>query len=273
MKLFLKNVDATRNLTIRRLTSSTLVEREFEAAIENLGLSCRTRVLVAVSGGADSMALSYLAKQFFTSYAYAVTVDHRLRPESQAESLQVHEWLTSKLAFHHHTILTVDWTDKEIRDRSPSMRLAREKRYSSIAKYCRDFQIPYVLTAHHLNDQIETFLMRLRRESGLDGWACMRTQSDYPIACIDAWCLSLKVIRPLLNVPKERLLDFCREHDLPWITDPTNRNLTYQRNSIRFALSNLESSQLSLQAFRDMIHQFQVYRDETLHKGNMNMVS
>ena len=247
------------------------MEREFEAVLENLGLSSKTRVLVAVSGGADSMALSYLAKQFFTSYIYAATVDHQLRRESQTESLQVHEWLTSNLAFHHHTILTLDWTDTDIRDRSPSMQLAREKRYLSIANYCRTHKISYVLTAHHLNDQIETFLMRLRRQSGLDGWACIRTQSDYPIACIDAWCMSLKVIRPLLNVPKDRLLDFCREHHLPWITDPTNQNLVYQRNSIRFALSNLSSSQLNLQAFRDMIYQFQVYRDETFRKGNVNM--
>jgi tRNA(Ile)-lysidine synthase TilS/MesJ len=89
------------------------LRHEFEVLMGKLGLSRGTPVLVAVSGGVDSMALSYLAQQFFGSHVYTATVDHRLREESGEEAQHVHQWMTSMKI--DHSILPLDWTEEEKR--------------------------------------------------------------------------------------------------------------------------------------------------------------
>jgi tRNA(Ile)-lysidine synthase len=167
-----------------------------------------------------------------------------------------------------HSIISLDWSEDEKQHRSQFMTLAREKRYEKLAQYCRKQTIHHVMTGHHMNDQLETFLMRFGRESGVDGWACMKPISDYPVACVNAYKLSLKLIRPFLNVRKECLIELCKTHQIPWTEDPTNRNLDYQRNRIRFTLGALTLSGVTLERFHDMIHQFQRYKKEHAQKGN-----
>jgi tRNA(Ile)-lysidine synthase len=247
------------------------LRHEFEVLMGKLGLSRGTPVLVAVSGGVDSMALSYLAQQFFGSHVYTATVDHRLREESGEEAQHVHQWMTSMKI--DHSILPLDWTEEEKRHPTQIMTLARQKRYLKLAQYSRKYKIQHIMTGHHMNDQLETFLMRFHRGSGVDGWTCMKSLSEYPVMCIDAWLLSLKLIRPFLNIGKHQLMELCRMYQIPWLEDPTNSDVHYYRNAIRFDLATLKSSELNLEGFQIMIHHFQRYQRENLQKGKFQYYS
>ena len=102
---------------------------------------------------------------------------------------------------------------------------AREARYAVMAEYCAAHGIKYLYTGHHLDDQAETVLFRLAKGSGLDGLAGMRREVKYND--------NLTIVRPFLDVPKSELIAYCHAHNLPYIEDPTNQNLTYARNRLR----------------------------------------
>jgi tRNA(Ile)-lysidine synthase len=101
---------------------------------------------------------------------------------------------------------------------------AREARYDLMAAYCHAHDIPALVTAHHLDDQAETFLMRLKRGSGLDGLAAIPEES--------AWS-GIAVLRPLLDVPKARLAATLAAADLGWAEDPSNRDERFERARVR----------------------------------------
>ncbi|MBM4438672.1 MAG: tRNA lysidine(34) synthetase TilS, partial [Actinobacteria bacterium] len=129
-----------------------------------------TRVAVAVSGGADSLALTLLADEWARRTGRsiaALTVDHGLRPDSAAEASQVGAWLAA--ARIRHEVLR--WEGQK--PRSGIHAAAREARYRMLTSWCRENDVRDLLLAHHRDDQSETFLMRLARGSGPDGLAAM----------------------------------------------------------------------------------------------------
>jgi tRNA(Ile)-lysidine synthase len=182
------------------------------------------RLAVAVSGGADSMALTLLLAEWCKERhieLVALTVNHNLRPEAEAEARQVHTWLEARGIEHHILTHTGEKPASNLMER------ARELRYALLAEWCAGHGVQHLCVAHHRDDQAETFLMRLMRGSGVDGLAAMAPRSEMH---------GLHLLRPLLEVPKAELLTYLETQDQRWVEDPTNRNMDYTRNRLRHAL-------------------------------------
>lgn len=203
-------------------------------------------VAVAVSGGPDSMALLWLLSQAAQTNSgaeiYALTVDHGLRPEAAAEAAQVGQWVKN---WPHvkHAVLKIDSLDGQ----SGVMENARAARYDLLADYCRKNKIKTLFVAHHLDDQAETFLFRLAKGSGLDGLAAMRRETRYDE--------NLIIMRPLLEIPKSRLIATCRQNGMSFVADPTNDDTGFARNRLRaaqdvLAAEGLTSKRLAVTAAR-----------------------
>ena len=212
--------------------SLPISEEEFAQLMSVIALPRNPfRIGVAVSGGADSMALCLLLRNWVKAKGgelLAVTVDHRLRPESGIEA----DWVHARLAAEgiEHDILTRSLaTDSE--EKGSSQVRARKARHALIAKWCREKEIFFLALGHHLDDQIETFLMRLVRQSKSDGLAGISMQRQ------DG---AMTLIRPLLGFPKQRLVETLRHHGWGWIEEPSNQRADYLRNRIRQQLPLLE---------------------------------
>lgn len=182
------------------------------------------RLAVAVSGGADSLALTLLAQAWAVAAGgqlTALTVDHRLRPESAAEAAQLGQWLAARGVTHR--ILRRDGP-------APTggiQAAARTARYRLLEGWCAEHGVLHLLVAHHREDQAETLLLRLARGSGLDGLAGMSAVVEHR---------QCRVLRPLLGIPRERLAATLRAAGQPWIEDPSNLDPAYGRVRMRRAL-------------------------------------
>jgi len=180
------------------------------------------RLAVGVSGGGDSMALCLLAQDYAAARGgevLALTVDHGLRTASRAEAEAVGEILAARGIGHR--ILT--WEGEK-----PGTRVqerARVARRLLLAEACRAAGIDTLCLAHNIEDQAETFWMRLSHGSGLDGLAGMTR----------ARCMAdgLRVLRPLLCVPRAALRDYCRAAGVDWAEDPSNENEKFLRARLR----------------------------------------
>jgi tRNA(Ile)-lysidine synthase len=174
-----------------------------------------------VSGGPDSLALAILADRWTRERGgelCALTVDHRLRPESEHEIRRLHGWLSAR-AIRHEVLA---WSGEK--PTSGIQEAARAARYRLLAGWCREHGCLHLLTAHHREDQIETHLIRRRAHSGADGLAGMSAIRELG---------DCRLLRPLLNFPKDRLLAFLDAEHQPFITDPSNRNPAFERSRFR----------------------------------------
>ncbi|MGH1350267.1 MAG: tRNA lysidine(34) synthetase TilS [Methyloligellaceae bacterium] len=197
-------------------------------------------VALAVSGGADSIALMWLLKSWQETRQasqspypeiHILTVDHGIRPESQHEVLWVRQQ-AEKLGF---PVEVLRWCGEKAR--SSIQEKARDARYQLMSEWCRARHIPAIITAHHLDDQAETLIMRLARGSGVDGLAAISNIT---------YLHDILLIRPLLEVPKQDLISYLNTLGAEWIEDPSNDNEDFERVRIRNALPAL--SDLGLQA-------------------------
>src|SRR5512132_3503182 len=182
------------------------------------------RLALAVSGGADSMALLHLvvrwrAEDALKGEVTVLTVDHGLRASSREEAAMV-ERMAASLGLPH-AILT--WTRDE-RQSGGLQERARQGRYDLMAEHCQANDIPALVTAHHLDDQAETFLMRLKRGSGLDGLAAIPERG--------AWG-GIVLLRPLLDMPKARLIATLAEKGIGFVSDPSNADERFERARVR----------------------------------------
>jgi tRNA(Ile)-lysidine synthase len=175
-------------------------------------------IAVAVSGGPDSMALALLLAEWTAERGgrlFAVTVDHRLRPESAAEARQVGAWLAGRAHVAHHIL---EWTGPK--PRSGLQHAARMARYALLADFCRAKGILHLCLAHQRDDQWETHSMRAARGGAGHGLSAM--------SAIRPW-RGVRILRPLLSVPKRLLVEFLQRREQPWIEDPSNRNRAFER--------------------------------------------
>lgn len=199
-----------------------LTSETFAACMARLGpFEARPRLAVAVSGGADSLALALLAAQWAGTQggaAVAVTVDHRLRPGSTAEAAQVGAWL-ARHGIRHHILSWVG--DKPAADLQAA---ARRARYDLLGEFCRAAGILHLLLAHHREDQAETLLLRLGRGSGVDGLSAMAASLP------TRWG---RVLRPVLEVAPQALRATLRLRGQDWIEDPSNTNAGFARVRLR----------------------------------------
>ena len=183
---------------------------------------------VAVSGGADSMALALLAATWAHrrgGAVHALTVDHGLRPEARGEAVKVARWLRRRGLRCHR----LRWADPVTG--TGVQAAARAARYRLLTDWCRRHGVPHLLTAHQRDDQAETVLMRLARHSGLDGLAGMPALTALH---------GVRLLRPLLAVPGGRLRAGLRRRRQPWLEDPSNADPRFARVRARATLRALD---------------------------------
>ena len=208
------------------LPMAPLTWAELAAALAAVGGFERCpRIAVAVSGGPDSMALALLVAGWARERdgeVQALTVDHGLRAESGAEAGTVAGWLAARGIAHQ----TLVW--EGAKPQSGIQARAREARYRLLAQWCRDNGVLHLLTAHHREDQIETHLIRRRARSGIDGLAGMSAVRELP---------GCRLVRPLLAVPRARLLAVLAEAGQPCLSDPSNLDPFFERARLRAAVA------------------------------------
>lgn len=180
-------------------------------------------LVLAVSGGPDSIAMMWLAARWRRALRkgprlVAVTVDHGLRKEAAREARDVKQ-LAKSLDLPHRTLR---WTDAKPATGLPAA--ARDARYRLLARAARATGATHVLTAHTEDDQAETLLMRMSRGSGIAGLAAMARQTQRD---------GVVLARPLLQIPKARLLATLQRARVGFAEDPTNRDTRFTRPRLR----------------------------------------
>lgn len=175
------------------------------------------KVIVACSGGPDSMCLLNLLVNLKNEYNLTIIcahVNHKHRVESDLEELEVKKYCEkNQLIFELYTIL--DYKDDKFTENE-----ARDKRYSFFLELKEKYNANYIMTAHHGDDLIETILMRITRGSNLKGYLGFRKENN---------CY----LRPLIEVTKEDILNYCDEYNLWYALDKTNNSLEHTRNRFR----------------------------------------
>ena len=180
-------------------------------------------IVLAVSGGPDSIALMWLAARWRRALArgprlIAVTIDHGLRAEAAAEAREVKR-LARSLELPHRTMR---WTGAKPKTGLPAA--ARMARYRLLAQAARSHGATHILTAHTRDDQAETLLMRMLRGSGIAGLAAMARDTERD---------GVLLARPFLNVSKSQLIATLKKAKIAFADDPTNRDLHFTRPRIR----------------------------------------
>ena len=193
--------------------------------------------IVAVSGGPDSLALSFLAKIFaikkFLTVKYFI-IDHKLRKESTSEAKQVQRLL--KNYYMNLNILT--WNG--VKPKKNIQSVARDKRYELLINKAKKYRIKNILLGHHLDDLFENFFIRILRGSGLNGLISLDKEIKKN---------EVNLIRPLINVDKKDLIYISKNIFGSYINDPTNEDDKYKRVKIRNFLTQLSFEGLDRNKF------------------------
>ena len=203
----------TANNGHARLTNIDALKNELVAAVDALTGDEALRICLAVSGGADSMALLLLAADAMPDRILAATVDHGLRAEAADEAAFVAQHCKAR-GITHATLTP----DTPITGNLQSQ--ARAVRYDLLQRHARDAGCAFIATAHHGDDQIETFLMRLARGSGVSGLSSVRARNG-------------NIIRPLLGLRRSVLEAVCAQYGVKPVEDPSNSDDSFDRVRMR----------------------------------------
>ena len=215
-----------------RTADQTVGDNEADALFS--GLEKLRGLILAVSGGPDSTALLMLAARWTRRLKrapklIAVTIDHGLRAEAAHEAGAVKR-LARRLGVSHRTM---HWRGRK--PKSGLQEAARIARYRLLAQAAVRTGYTHILTAHTLDDQAETVLFRLARGSGLIGLGGMAYASPLPV---DGENIAF-LVRPLLHLPKARLLATLRAADIAFSEDPSNRDPRFTRARLRTLMPRL----------------------------------
>lgn len=189
--------------------------------LTQLGVAVGAPVAVAVSGGADSLALLLLMHRQFS--VTALSVNHGLREEAAGEL----EHVASICAAHGIPHIGLVWEGEK--PESNLQAAARDARYNLMANWCNENRVSYLALGHHRDDQAETVMLRLARGSGVYGLAGMSSTRELD---------NVLLVRPLLDVPKHALRTFLKKLDIDWIEDPSNHSDAFDRVKVRRWLEN-----------------------------------
>ena len=205
------------------------------------------KLLLAVSGGIDSMVmLDVLLK-----LGYDITVAHcnfKLRgDESEAETLFLKHYLEQKNISHH--IIYFDTEDYAEKNKLSIQLAARELRYDWFEKLLKSEKLDFLITAHHLDDHVETFLINLTRGTGIEGLLGMPAKNN-------------TILRPFLIASREEILEYATQNSVEWRDDSSNASTKYFRNKLRHKVIPIlkELNPDFLQSFSDTVshlHQYQ----------------
>ena len=189
-------------------------------------------VALSVSGGSDSIALLHLTTNWTKSRKIRLvvfSVNHNLRPES-SEEIEFVRMAASGLG---HEFYELSWDNGG--NKVAIQERARDARYSMISKKCHEFGINILLTAHHLDDMLETYLMRKNKKSSILGLSYSNS----------FFYNNTQVIRPLSSFLKSELIDYLNSLNIKWLEDSSNLLDVYERNRIRMEISNLPGEKKS----------------------------
>lgn len=193
------------------MTLEALLVRSLAAA----GVGDRDRLGLAVSGGADSLALMHLVAAWRTDSVHVLHVDHGLRSGSEEDAAFV-DAAASALGLPCSIVaVDVDTTGPGSIEAS-----AREARYAALERAAASCDLRWVATAHTLDDQAETVLLRVLRGTGVGGLGAIRPVRG-------------RFVRPLLDARGHELRDWLRSRGIAWRDDPTNADTRFERNWLR----------------------------------------
>lgn len=211
------------------------IEESFNVILSEL-LGGRPETLcLGVSGGVDSLAMLFLTKQYVDRYGgkiIVVTVDHMLRNESYDEALYVKS-ICRKLNIEHYI---EQWRHGKIETGKIEIE-ARNARYRIFELICQKQDCQNLLVAHNLDEQIETYFMRLQKKSGKFGLACMsakRSLND-----------GIKLIRPCLGFRKSELQEYLTSQNVAWVSDSMNEDLSFIRVKCRQQVKKLSQDDVT----------------------------
>lgn len=187
-------------------------------------------LLVAVSGGADSVCLLHALHQFAPYWhlsLHVAHVDHALRPDSSEDAAFVAALAHNLQLPFYHTRLTPGILDDDPRGLEAA---ARSARYGFLRQVANELGASVTITtAHHQDDQAETLLLHLIQGSGLTGLAGMAWVGNLP----DNQQPTIRLVRPFLGVRRTELHDYLSSYNLTWREDSSNADLTHVRNTLR----------------------------------------
>ncbi|WP_271076976.1 tRNA lysidine(34) synthetase TilS [Aurantiacibacter sp. MUD61] len=210
------------------MVASTAIDPElvarFKAALDRLNPD-GGKIGLAVSGGPDSMAMLLLAQEAIPGQFEVATVDHGLRSEATDECALV--VAACKERGVPCEVLTVQVGEGNVQAN------ARGKRYRALDDWAVDRSLSVYATAHHADDQAETLLMRLNRGSGVSGLAGVREWVHF-------FTMDVPVMRPLLTFRKAELAQIASVSGVPFCSDPSNEDESFDRVRIRHALRDAD---------------------------------
>ena len=254
------------NVKIPKLLENNLRNKRINKIYKSFenSLNIKKSFAIAVSGGADSLALSFLAKIYSIKNDLKTRffiIDHKLRNESTYEAKVVKKVL-NKLGVKAE-ILT--WNGKKPKNNVQS--IARKKRYELLFSKCKKMKINNILFGHHQNDLFENFFIRILRGSGLKGLVSLNKRSKVN---------DINILRPLLDL-KKKDLEFVSKHVFNYyVNDPSNQNNKFLRIRVRKLLFELEKEGLDNKKFyntinnlRDSDNSIKFYVDKNLQENSL----
>ena len=200
-------------------------------------LNIKENFIVAVSGGPDSQALSYLAKIYSIKKLLNVKyfiVDHKLRKNSTLEA----NFVKRNLKKFSINLNILTWHGTKPKNNIQST--ARKKRYNLLVNQAKKFKIKNILLGHHLDDLFENFFIRILRGSGLNGLVSLDQKTQYE---------KINLIRPLINFDKKDLIYISNRIFGSYVEDPSNKDDKFKRVKIRNFLKKLEMEGLDRNKF------------------------
>jgi len=224
---------------MRRKNSSAVRPRDADILLKVKSILTKYKknnsFVVGVSGGPDSLALTALTNTISQQTKYKfffAMVDHGIRKNSKKEALQV-----KRLLHRHHIKLEILKNEKKIS--TNIQRKARDIRYQLLEKFCKKKKAKSLIVAHHQDDQVETFLIRLSRGSGVEGLSSMQEMTILKNGT--------RLIRPLLEFKKTHLSYIAKKNFGKVFKDPSNKNKKFLRTNIRILKKNLTSRGLDFE--------------------------
>ena len=239
-------------MSLKNLSVKTKVHKDLRNKLNNIrinliykrfekSLNLKENFAVAVSGGADSLSLAFLAKVYSLNNKLKpkyFIVDHKLRKESTNEALKVKKIL-KKFSINLE-ILT--WRGKKPLKNIQA--LSRKKRYDLLFSKCDSYKLNNILLGHHQDDLFENFFIRMLRGSGLKGLISLSNKTMIN---------KKNLFRPLLDQKKEDLIFLSQNIFNFYIKDPTNDNEKYQRIKVRKLIEELQKNGLDKKKFLQTI--------------------
>ncbi|MGP1387406.1 MAG: tRNA lysidine(34) synthetase TilS [Thainema sp.] len=191
-------------------------------------LSTGQQLVIAVSGGQDSLCLAQLLIDVQPKWNWSLAIahcDHRWRPDSTANAAHVQQLAAQWQLPYYQRVAHAPL---------PSEAAARQWRYQMLDEIAAELNAPVIVTGHTATDRAETLLYNLMRGSGMDGLSALTWKR--PLDWVNSQDSSRWLVRPLLEITRQETAQFCRDRNLPIWHDTTNQDTRYTRNRIRLDL-------------------------------------